>query len=112
MESNKYPGAYPNSAELARATPHIRLSRPTPPDNTEWFDHDNQVVKEPARVCLCFDCQQPIEAGKGVQVIRHLTRLGSLGFARHVSVAIEGPKIAPMDAIVHPDCNLACGNGA
>lgn len=88
-----YPGTYSNSAELARATPHVRLSRPTPPDNTEWFDYDNRQVREPAKSCLCFDCQQPIEAGKGVQVRRLL---------KGVEISPFG---TPCEAIVHPACN-------
>jgi hypothetical protein len=90
---------YANSAELARATPHVRLSRPTPPDNTEWFNHDEQRVVEPAKVVLCFDCQQPIEAGKGVQARRYLSKQYGEGAS---GVNISG---APCDAIVHPECN-------
>lgn len=98
---DKYPGVYPNSAELARATPHIRLSRPTPPDNTEWFDHDHQLIREPACVCLCFDCQQPVEEGKGIQVQRFLGKRYGNESANYICV--HG---TPCEAIVHPDCNL------
>lgn len=94
---DKYPGAYANSSDLARATPHVRLSRPTPPDNTEWFNHDEQRVVEPARVALCFDCQKPVEPGKGVQVQRHFRR-PSLDYGQ----VIGSP--TPCEAIVHPDC--------
>lgn len=104
MESHKYPGVYANSADLARATPHIRLSRPTPPDNTEWFDHDNQVVREPAKVCLCFDCQLPIEAGKGVQVKRDLGKVYGDTSDGASCIRVQG---IPCEAIVHPLCNTA-----
>ena len=76
---------YENSAQLARATPAVRLSRPTPPDNTEWKDHATQTIVEPAKRYLCFDCQHPIPPGKGIQVQRHLSG-------------------TPCAAIVHPDC--------
>ncbi len=95
-ESNKYPGTYPNSTELARHTPHVQLSRPTPPDNTEWFDHERQVVKEGAKEVLCFDCQQAIAPGKGVQVRR---------FLRSSAMQASDYGGTPCDAIVHPECN-------
>ncbi len=95
-ESRKYPGAYLNSAELARATPHVRLSRPTPPDNTEWFDHDNQVVKEEAKAALCFDCQQRIEPGKGVQAHRSLLVRPAAGTPSYFTSC---------EALIHPQCN-------
>jgi hypothetical protein len=87
---------YENSSELARATPHVRLSRPTPPDNTEWFSYDEQRMVEPAKVVLCFDCQQPIPAGKGVQVKR-LLRTGN---------DTDNYGSVPCDSLVHAECNL------
>jgi hypothetical protein len=62
---------HPHLALMA-FVPRIRLSRPPPVDNTEHIRYETGEVVEPARSILCFDCQLPIPAGKGVQVRRYL----------------------------------------
>lgn len=84
---------------LTRECPRIRISRPAPLDNTEHVERfpkdgrEGPVLVEEAKVVLCFDCQQPIPAGMGVQVRRHL-RVGDSSYAS-----------VPTDAVVHTRCN-------
>jgi hypothetical protein len=80
--------SYHNSAQLARECPPIRCSHPAALDNTQRFNHDAQRMDEPAKIVLCFDCQKPIDAGKGIQMTREL--MGN-----------------PMVTLVHPGCQLA-----
>lgn len=90
--SNPYLTMHPHLA-LLPFVPRIRLSRPAPLDNTEHMRYDTKELIEPARSCLCFDCQLPIPAGKGVQVQRYL----------HSTIPRGAQKTA---AIVHAQCGL------
>lgn len=83
---------YANSGALARACPPIRCSRPAALDNTEHFSFDEQRMVDPAKVVLCFDCQQPIESGKGIQVTRLL----------HAPT-----RFVTTNTLVHPECEIA-----
>ena len=92
--------SYLNSASLAHACPPIRLSHPPALDNTVRFgrgsDDVREVTEEP-KVVLCFDCQRPIEAGKGVQV-RRLLRVNPVSLVPSAHIPI-------LHTTVHPECN-------
>ncbi len=92
---------YINSGALAYACPPIRVSQPAALDNTERYSFDEQRVIEPAKEVLCFDCQHPIEAGKGVQVLRHLLADNCPAYAPERENAI------PIHTLVHSACNHA-----
>lgn len=59
--------AYQHSGALARACPPIRLSKPTPLDNTASQLRASGTV-EPAREVACWACDGVVHAGKGIQV--------------------------------------------
>lgn len=63
---------------LVRACPRINPSHPRAIDNTEHRHPETDDLIEPAKEVLCYECQRPIPAGKGVQeskgrftVLRH-----------------------------------------
>ncbi len=87
---------YANSGALAYACPPIRPSQPSALDNTQRFSFDEQRIVEPPKEVLCFDCQKAIEAGKGIQVRRHL---------RGKQIIQDEYEGIPIHTLVHPACN-------